>query len=567
MQPHASHHSTDNQHSMSDPKSRRKLVRARDPSPVLERNHAPVGDGVRIVAVGASAGGADAFAELFAALPSRTGLAFVVIQHLDASHTSMLAAILQRSTSMPVQQAEDGDRAEADKVYVIPPDRELSVTRGVLRLKARPGKVPHRPIDHFFLSLARDQQCRAVGVVLSGNDHDGSAGLQAIRDAAGITFVQDDSAHFGVMPSAAASAADFVLRPADIAAQIVRIAAGGDPPAADGDGERFGVVLRLVRERFGADFSSYKKPSIHRRILRRMLLDGYSDIDEYARGLASDERQLETLHQDLLIGVTAFFREPKQFEALRLAAFPALLPEARTEPFRVWVAGCSTGEEVYSVAMAVLEYLDGRNVPLTVFGTDINAKALEIARTGIYTERMLANVSPARRERFFTQVPGGFRISRQVRDLCVFARHDVANDPPYSNIDLLTCCNVLIYFGRELQQRALKAIHYALAPGGLLMLGTAESLRATSLFSKEFLDGTVLPEAAERPQTAREAQCAARPDATRRLPSRGRRARRESSGRPVSDRPPAAERCARQRVLRRHSRARRRRSLSPVRAG
>ena len=451
---------------------------------VLDRSSDPDSTpGIRVVAVGASAGGAEAFAELFAGLPSNTGLAFVVIQHLDASHGSMLAGLLQKSTTIPVQEAADGTTVAADRVYVIPPDRELSIRGARLHLKARPAKVPHRPIDRFFMSLAREQSSRAVGVVLSGNDSDGAAGLQAIRDSAGITFAQDASALYGVMPLAAAPAADFVLRPADIAAHLVRIAAGGSAAAIDVDGSRFDSVLALIKERFGVDFSPYKKPSIHRRILRRMLLDGINTIEEYADVLASSDQQLATLHQDLLIGVTTFFREPKHFELLRTDILPKLLAEGRSDPLRVWVAGCSSGEEVYSVAIAVLEALGERQFPVTVFGTDINTTALDVARTGIYSERQLVDVSAARRERFFTAAPGGLRVSKRVRELCIFARHDVTRDPPYSNIDLLTCCNVLIYFGSELQERALGAMHYALAPEGVLMLGSAETLRRSTLFA------------------------------------------------------------------------------------
>ncbi len=359
----------------------------------------------------------------------------------------------------------------------------MTIASGVLHLKPRPVKVPHRPLDRFFTSLAIDQTSQAIGVVLSGNDTDGSAGLQSIRDVSGITFAQDESAKFDVMPRSAAAAADFVLAPAEIGKQIVRIAGSPRDPREKNRPEDFARIFSLLRERFDIDFGQYKSPSIHRRILRRVLLDGRGSVAKYARALALDEEQLDILYHDLLIGVTAFFRDPKQFTALRDSVFPEILEERESDPLRIWIAGCSTGEEVYSVMIALFEYLRGNDIRATVFGTDINDKALEIARAGIYSERALADVSPELRERYFTPVPAGFRISKKVRELCVFAKHDVATDPPYSNINLVMCCNVLIYLGSDLQNRTLSSLHYALVPDGFLALGNAESLRASPLFA------------------------------------------------------------------------------------
>ena len=338
---------------------------------------------VRVVAVGASAGGIEAFEQLLAAVPAGTGLAFVLVQHLDASHGSMLAPILQKSSAVPVREAEEGAVVEPDHVYVIPPDREMTIADGVLHLKPRPAEVPHRPLDRFFNSLATDQKSHAIGVVLSGKDTDGSAGLQSIRDVSGITFAQDDSAKFDVMPRAAAAAADFVLPPGEIGAYIVRLAGTADPSQSEEDRpEDFARVFRLLRERFDVDFGEYKAPSIHRRILRRVLLDSHGTVEQYGRALASDDQLLDLLYQDLLIGVTAFFRDTKQVAALRESILPEILEGRPSGPLRFWVAGCSTGEEVYSLAIALFENLRETNVHVTIFGTDINDKALRSPAPG-----------------------------------------------------------------------------------------------------------------------------------------------------------------------------------------
>jgi len=449
----------------------------------------------RVVAVGASAGGLDAFIELLSAIPAGTGLAFVLVQHLDPRHDSMLAGILTRAAAIPVQQVTDGMRIERDHVYVIPPDREMTVSHGILRLAPRTSAVPHRPLDNFFLSLARDQESRAIGVVLSGRDADGSAGLQAIRDAGGITFAQDiASAKFDVMPRAAAAAADLVLPPREIAKQLVRIAQQYDFPVTEGEvvpevGEEalaYERILQLLREQYQIDFRQFKQFSVQRRVLRRVLLGGFAGLTAYAESLQRNPLDLEPLHQDLLIGVTSFFREPEQFEALKTSIYPELVKnKGPDDSIRIWVAGCSTGEEVYSLAMSLLEFLDERaDAPkIVIYGTDINEKALEKARAAFYSERMITNVSPARLKRFFSESAGGYKLSKKVRELCVFARQDVTRDPPFSRMDFVTCCNVLIYFDLSLQKKAISLLHYALVPDGFLMLGTSENLRAsTNLF-------------------------------------------------------------------------------------
>lgn len=438
----------------------------------------------RVVAIGASAGGLDAFLDLISALPVDSGLAFVLIQHLDPHHHSMLVDILTGATSIPVQEVTDGVRVERDHVYVIPPDAQMTIEGDVLRLARRTPVVPHRPLDRFFESLAQDRGSGAIGVVLSGNDADGARGLELIRDAGGITFVQSpESAKFDAMPRTAAVAADFVLPPAGIAERLVGIArrdgAEVRGPATAAELDR---VHQLLRDHSPADFSHFKRASVERRILRRVLLGNHDSVARYADALESDRTAVETLYQDLLVGVTTFFREPLRFEALKSVVFPSIVKHRGAgDDVRLWVAGCSTGEEVYSLGMTLLEFLDGRsNAPrIAIYGTDINEKSLRKARAAVYLPRAVSGVSPQRLAQFFTVVPGGYKIGKALRDVCIFAVHDVTRDSPYSLIDLVTCCNVLIYFDPELQKRAVALLEYAIAPGGFLMLGSSENLRSS----------------------------------------------------------------------------------------
>jgi len=442
---------------------------------------------VRIVGIGASAGGLDAFLEIVSALPVDTGLAFVLIQHLDPRHESMLAGILAGATAIPVQEVVDGMRIERDHIYAIPPDTEMTVDGDVLRLVPRVPAVPHRPLDGFFCSLAQDRKGGAIGVVLSGNDSDGAIGLQAIHDAGGITFVQSpESAKFKVMPRAAASAADFVLPPAGIAGRLAGIARR-DPPAkeraARPDAAELERVLELLRAHHPVDFNHFKRATVERRIMRRALLGNHDGLSDYAEALEKDSAAVELLYQDLLIGVTSFFREPARFEALKNLVFPEMIRNrGAADNLRIWVAGCSTGEEVYSLAMTLLESLDGHSDPprISIYGTDINEQSLRKARVAVYSPHAASGVTPERLARFFTPVPGGHKVAKALRELCVFAEHDVTRDPPYSRIDLITCCNVLIYFDPELQKKALAHLEYALGPDGFLMLGSSENLRGST---------------------------------------------------------------------------------------
>ena len=445
-----------------------------------------------IVGIGASAGGLEAFTQLLGALPLDIGLAFVLVQHLDPKHESMLTALLARATPLPIHEARDEMRIEANHIYVIPSNANLAVLHGRLSLMPRTeARGQHLSVDFFFRSLAADQKSRAIGVILSGTASDGTEGLRAIKAEGGLTFAQDEkSAKYDGMPHSAIAAGvvDFVLPPEGIARELARL--GREPyiarPAAakagdalpEGD-EDLNKVFILLRSATGVDFSFYKPTTLKRRIARRMMLHKIESLATYVRFLKQTPNEMDALYQDLLINVTSFFREPEVFEALKKRVFPRLLknPPPQT-PIRVWVPGCSTGEEAYSIVIALLEFLGnkGASVPVQVFATDISESAIDKARIGIYPAGIAADVSAARRRRFFVKHAGGFQISKAVRDVCVFARQDLTKDPPFSRLDLISCRNLLIYFGPILQKRVIPTFHYALKPDGLLLLGGSETI-------------------------------------------------------------------------------------------
>jgi two-component system CheB/CheR fusion protein len=447
-----------------------------------------------VVGIGASAGGFEAFAEMLKALPVDTGMALVLIQHLDPNHESMLAPLLARKSALPVSQVTDGMMVEPNHVYVIPPNTRMGIKDGSLKLVERaPGGEKNMPIDHFFESLAAYGQDSAIGVILSGTATDGTFGLKAIKTEGGICFAQDEtSAKYPGMPASAIATGcvDFVLPPKKIAAELTRIARHplstprlAGPPAdlpAGNDGHVRRLLL-LIRNATGADFTHYKPSTIHRRIVRRMLLKKIPTVREYVELLRQDGVELNALHDEILIHVTSFFREPETFQTLETHILPKLL-EGKTEakPVRVWVGGCSTGEEAYSIAIVLAEYLGDRlgKVPVQLFATDISEPAIEHARAGIYTGTTLAEVSPERLARFFVKSDGNYRVVQPIRDMCTFARQDLTRDPPFSRIDLISCRNVLIYLEPVLQKRILAAFHYALNSNGILLLGKSETLSA-----------------------------------------------------------------------------------------
>ena len=449
-------------------------------------------DSFPVVGIGASAGGLEAVTQLLKHLPPDAGMGFVLVQHLDPNHESALTALLSRVTPMPVSEAQDGTLVQPDHMYVIPPNKKMGIEHGILRLLPRGnGSELHTPVDYFFRSLATDQGGQAIGIILSGTGSDGTLGLEEIKAAGGIALVQsEDSAKYTGMPASAGSSgcADYILPPDEIAAELIRV--GRHPhliqeqrvekdslPPLDGD--EFKQICTLLRAHSGVDFTHYKPATLRRRISRRMVLQRLDTLKEYAAFLRGNPAEVEALFQDILICVTGFFRDPKMFELLKKKIFPKLLKNRQDDaPIRLWVAGCSTGEEAYSLVIALMEFLEkaGVRCPIQLFGTDINEAVIGRARGGLYPERIKDEMSAERLRKFFTKSDGGYRINKAIRDQCMFARQNLIEDPPFSHVDLITCRNVLIYFDAALQKKVIPVFHYALKPHGCLVLGTAESI-------------------------------------------------------------------------------------------
>jgi len=457
----------------------------------------PRGHMFPIVGIGGSAGGLDAFSKLLQVLPNNTDMAFVIVQHLDPHHASHLPELLAKSTSMPVRNVEDGISIQPNEVYVIPPNTTMVLEDGVLRLAPRtPGL--HLPVDAFFTSLARVQGSRAIGVILSGTASDGSQGVKAIKEECGITFAQDEvsAQHIGMPRSAIATGAiDYVLPPADIARELVSLSEHPyvrpqlQLPQVEilpqGDGE-LAKVFKVLRNRTRVDFAHYKANTIRRRIGRRMIIKRTPSLQEYVHVLEKDPVEARELFRDFLISFTSFFRDPEAIEALSALLKDALASRKSSESFRVWVPGCASGEEVYSLAICLEELNEKLEIdnPLQLFGTDISDAALDRARAGIYPDTIGQDVSPERLRRFFTRADRGFQISKSIREACIFARQDITSDPPFGHMDLISCRNLLIYLDSSLQRRILPIFHYSLNETGLLFLGSAESIGdASDLFS------------------------------------------------------------------------------------
>jgi len=433
----------------------------------------------------------EAFVELLRGVPPDTGMAFVLVQHLDPTHPSYLTEAIGRATTLPVEEIRDGVVVQPNHVYVIPSNADLGILGGALALLPRSAERPHLPIDFFFRALAKDRGGQAIGVVLSGTGTDGSEGLRAIKAEDGVTFAQDArSAKFSGMPEAAIKTGivDFALPIPELAQELTRIgrhpfirAREGEVLSSPTDDKELRKVLILLRNARGVEFGEYKLTSVRRRVARRMALHRVTALQEYVRLLTDDRAEVETLFEDILIHVTSFFRDGDAFEKLKERVFPEILKQKRSGgTIRIWCAGCSTGEEAYSLVIALLEFLAQENasdVPIQLFGTDLSEKAIEQARAGLYPEGIIRDVSPDRLSRFFTKMEaGGYQISKFVRERCAFVQQDLASDPPFSKLDLVSCRNVLIYFGRELQQRVLAAFHFALNEPGFLLLGHAENL-------------------------------------------------------------------------------------------
>ncbi len=463
-----------------------------------------------IVGVGASAGGLKAMASLLADVPSDTGMAFVLIQHLDPTHESLLSTLLARSTRLPITQATDGVEVRPNHVYVIAPNTSLALDHGTLRVTSRDSLPrPHFSIDFFFQSLARDRTGRAIGVLLSGTGTDGTLGLAAIKAAGGVTFAHDHTAEHGSMPFNAINhdCVDHILSPDKIAQEIAKIARHGfsvvrasiplpplqiendDQDARDDvgvladDDAQITAIIKLVRTRLGIDFTQYRPTTIRRRIIRRLGILLLATIGDYVRFLAAHPEEASALVKDLLINVTSFYRDPKAFNALTTTVFPVLMRNRQaTDTIRIWVTGCSTGQEVYSLAIELMEYLkDSPSIPgIQIFASDISDWALAKARVGSYPESIVADAPPDRLARYFTKDHQGYTISKTVRDLCIFIKHDVTADTPFSKIDLISCRNLLIYLTPMLQMRVFQTFQFAMKPGGMLLLGSAEAVGQSS---------------------------------------------------------------------------------------
>ena len=490
---------------MKSPKGNAHRKATAPKSGEAQRSAAPESATFPVVGIGASAGGLEAFTELLRYLPEQTGMAFVLVQHLDPTHGSVLQEILARTTKIPVSEVTDGVVIRRDHVYVIPANANMVIEDGCLRLVPRDAvRGRNMPIDHFFCSLAERRGEQAIAVVLSGTASDGTLGCGAVKTAGGITFAQDEkSAKYGGMPRSAvySGCIDFVLPPKSIAQELVRIGrhpyvarATADSESASAAGsETVHALLVMLREATGVDFTEYKPTTLQRRIKRRIVLHRLEKLEDYLAYIKSNPGELEELYRDVLINVTGFFRDPEAFEALASTVLPAILQARRAEdgPLRFWVPGCSTGEEAYSIAIVLTEYLwdhapksSASANAVQIFATDISDSALDRARIGVYSEAAVSDVSPERLKRFFLPQSNGFQISKAVREMCIFAKQNVAKDPPFSNLDLVSCRNLLIYLGPVLQRRVIPALHYALRPNGYLILGGSETL---GLFADQFI--------------------------------------------------------------------------------
>jgi two-component system CheB/CheR fusion protein len=452
-----------------------------------------------IVAIGASAGGQEAMVELLKHLPTKPGMALVYIQHQDPKHKSKLVEIFSRETSIPVEVAKQSSVIRRNKLYIIPSDKDISISNRAFQLVSRkPRPAAHMPVDKFFLSIAENHNDGVIGVILSGSATDGSIGLRAIKTAGGITFAQDDSALFKSMPKSAIAegSVDMILSPKEIAYELERIGKNNDliAQAMDIDAsvgandEDLNAIIQLLKKSTGVDFKHYKINTIKRRIIRRMLLYQLETLKDYAKYLRQHSHEINVLYQDLLINVTSFFRDLDTLEYLKKSVLPKIISNAKAnEPVRIWVPACSTGEEAYSLAIILMELLNNKTTlpPIQIFATDLSELAVAKARLGVYSKTELAEVSPKRLQQYFTKIDGSYRIVKAIRDLCVFAPHNIFKDPPFSRMDLISCCNLMIYLDTVLQKKMLGTFHYALKRNGHLVLGKSETVAASGqLFSQ-----------------------------------------------------------------------------------
>lgn len=434
-----------------------------------------------IVGVGASAGGLEALGRFFRAIPEELDAAFIVVQHLSPEHKSMMAELLAKQTARPVREAIDGELIAAGCVLLAPPHANIVAENGRLKFRARAAlPTPNLSVNVLFDSLAASCGPRAVGIVLSGTGSDGRSGVERIKQAGGLVFVQrPDTARFDGMPSAALSSgiADVSLPPEEMGAELLRLQEHGVEEPSSVPTDAVAALLAKLHRASGLDFGEYKPATVARRIARRIALRGARDIEHYTELVESDPQEAEKLSSEILINVTSFFRDPEVFQELSARWLPALAERAAGEPLRIWVAGCSTGQEAYSLAMLFEELTPGS--PFRIFATDMDAAALEAAALGFFREAELANVSDERRARFFRPTRDGWEVTRELRRHVLFAAHNVGADPPFTRLDMVTCRNLLIYLEPDLQRRVLASFAFGLKPGGLLLLGRSESVATT----------------------------------------------------------------------------------------
>jgi two-component system CheB/CheR fusion protein len=444
-----------------------------------------------IVGIGASAGGLEALNSFFRNMPSDTGMAFIIITHAPAGRSSLMPGLLARHCTMPITPVNEPTPVKANNVYLAAAGEQLILRDGVLQTTAGRDGVPRQFIDAFFRELAEDAQERAIAVILSGTGMDGTLGIKEIKAHAGMTMAQEETtARYAGMPHSAIASlqVDYVLGPEQMPRQLINYSSKAQrrlEPIGDvstGNAENFARIFSLLRARTGHDFSNYKSTTIRRRIERRMNVHQLDSLKDYLKFLQNNASELDRLFKELLIGVTSFFRDTDAYESLATQVLPKLLeskPEGHT--IRAWVAGCSTGEEAYSLAIALREAAEKSRVhhSIQIFATDLDADAIEVARVGEYPESIAADVSPERLERFFTREEGGFyRVKKEIREMLIFAPHSLIEDPPFTKLDLLSCRNLLIYLEGRLQQQLMPIFHYALRTGGILFLGSSESLGA-----------------------------------------------------------------------------------------
>jgi two-component system CheB/CheR fusion protein len=449
-----------------------------------------------IVAIGASAGGLQALGELLENLPTDLGMTYVVIQHLSPTHESILPELLATKTTMPIHKVEQGIHIEKDQVYVIPPNTFMSIVDSVLTLAERiKSKGAHYSVDHFLNALALVYQTKAIAVILSGTGSDGTLGVQSIKAHGGITFAQDETAAFSGMPKNAADAGyiDFVMPCKRIAEELASIAKNPQDllsmnEIVEANEAELKKIQALLHNKKGVDFGYYKQTTVNRRIMRRMALNKFKNLSEYAKYLRENEAEVDLLYKDLLINVTSFFRDPNVYQALGKKIFPAIFKNRKeNDMVRIWAPACATGEEAYSLAICLFDYLKEKAIstPIQIFGTDLNDAAIDKARIGIYSKNVLHNVSPQRLKRYFLKIDGHYQIIKAIRDVCIFATHNLLKDPPFSRMDLISCQNVLIYIENNPQKKILQSFHYSIKPSGFLLLGKSETIgSSTELFTQ-----------------------------------------------------------------------------------